>query len=270
MPDIPIRPDVSPSAHPDALGNQAAILDLPNTPGATAYAAGRNALEATYRLLSQTADAEAAVQDAAPSVRRRQSLSESHAAFLGPLRYGVGGIERFTGREALLSEAYTKAMFGVTPIVDREMKNIQAQIGRLETRVKEALTYEGAAQSSRSGQATEIRQFVKSFEKESERWKFLAERVDAQDQQAIDAVLGSPPYLSGLTADQHADLRVIAAEKWCPQDYQQLKACEVLLERVREGTAGLLATMTRLKTNAEAHPGTVAGEKLAALARGGN
>lgn len=270
MTDLPIRPDVSPSAHPDALEGHEAVLNVDNTPGQSAYLAGRNALAETYRLLSFTADAEAAVQEAAPSSRRRQSLSEGHAAFLGPLRYGVGGIERFTGREALLSEAYGKAFEPVARAADREMKNIQGQIGRLESRVKEALTFEGAALSSRSGQATEIRQFLKAFSKDTERWSFLSERLDAQDRQAIDAVLSSPPYLSGLTAEQHEALRVMAAEAWCPQDFQQLKSCEVLLERVREGTQHLLSTMMRLKTNADAHPGTVAGEKLALLARGGN
>lgn len=269
MTDIPIRPDVSPSAHPDSLGNFAEVLDLPDTPGGIAYAAGRNALSETYRLLTHTAEAEAAVQDAAPSVRRRQSLTESHAEFLGPLRWGVGGIERFTGREALLADAYEKAMVRINPLVVREMRNIEAQIGRLEGYVRDALTYEGAALSSRSGQATEIRQYVKSFEEASERWKFLADRVDAQDQQAVDAVLGSPSYLSGLTADQHEALRVIAAERWCPQHYRQLNACKEMLTRVRVGVEHMGAVRDRLKTNAEAHPGTVAGEKLAALARRG-
>lgn len=267
MTDIPIRPDVSPSAHPDALGNHSQVLDLPGTPGATAFAAGRAALAETYRLLAHTAEAEKAVQEAAPSARRRQSLEPHHADFLGPLRWGVGGIERFTGREALLADAYEKAMVRINPGVVREMKNIEAQIGRLEGYVNEALTYEDAGLSNRSGQATEIRQYVKAFEQESERWMFLKERIDAQDRQAVDAVLGSPPYLSGLTPEQHKQLRVIAAEVWCPQHYRQLEACKTLLGQVRVGVEHMGAVRDRLKLAAEASPGTVAGKKLAELAK---
>lgn len=267
MTDIPIRPDVSPSAHPDALGNHAEVLDLPDTPGATAFAAGRNALAETYRLLAHTAEAEAAVQEAAPSARRRQSLEPHHADFLGPLRWGVSGIERFTGREALLFEAYEKAMVRINPVVVREIRTIEAQIGRLESHVSDALTFEGAALSSRSGQATEIRQFVKAFKEPSERWMFLKERVDAEDRQAVDAVLGSPPYLSGLTPEQHAQLRTIAAEVWCPQPYRQLNAAKAMLAGVRVGVEHMGAVRDRLKLAAEASPGTVAGKKLAELSR---
>jgi hypothetical protein len=267
MTDLPIRPDVPPSAHPDALGNFAHTLDLPGTPGHMAYEAGRNALAETYRLLSHTADAEAAVQDAAPSARRRQSLEPRHAEFLGPLRWGVNGIERFTGREELLNEAYEKAICRINPLVNREIKNIEAQIGRLETQVAEALTFEGAGQSARSGQATEIRQLLKAFNKDSERWNFMKQRVDAKDKQAIDAVLSSPPYLSGLTDEQHRQLRIIAAEVWCPHQHGQLNACKAMLDRVRVGVEYMGTVRDRLKLNAQASPGTVAGNKLAQLSR---
>jgi len=72
--------------------------------------------------------------------------------------------------------------------------------------------------------------------------------------------------LSGLTPEQHKQLRVIAAEVWCPQHYRQLEACKPLLGQVRVGVEHMGAVRNRLKLAAEASPGTVAGKKLTELA----
>jgi hypothetical protein len=95
----------------------------------------------------------------------------------------------------------------------------------------------------------------------------LAERGDAEGQQSIDAVLGSPPFLAGLTSQQHADVRVLAAERWCRQDHRQLNACKIMLRAIRVSVEHMGTVPDRLKTHAEASPGTVAGKKRVELSQ---
>ncbi len=84
---------------------------------------------------------------------------------------------------------------------------------------------------------------------------------------ASDAVLGSPPYLSRLTAEQHAQLREIAAQVWCPRHYAQLNSARSMLAAVRVGVQHMGTVRDRLKLAAEASPGTVAGRKLEELSK---
>lgn len=103
MSDLPIRGDISPSLHPEALAGFTDALEA--KPGALASA--RDALTTTYRYLGAVNDAEAALaalaKENAPA--KRTQLPNGQSRYLGDLRLTSGGLQQFDGREEELAEA---------------------------------------------------------------------------------------------------------------------------------------------------------------------
>lgn len=227
---IKIRTDVPVSVHPDILTPFEKALNIPQTVGLAAYAAGREAMTAMYSTYSEVLDALRAVQDAAAPGRRRQH-PDGRSAYTDNLRFFGSELRVMHGREAEMAAAAERAIGRTIEAVDRRTKEIDGHAFALSERVRVAL--EDPARKTPEGLslASEARAHVKALRK-NERLFFVLGLVKEGDRRTVSAVLTAQAFLSGLSEDDHAALRKSAEEAFAPQDWRQLLAVQAVSERV--------------------------------------
>lgn len=133
----------------------------------------------------------------------------------GDVRATSGGLRAFSGHEARLVDAAAQRFERVARQVDSTLAaidDVEAMSTKsidLATRDPKADTVNGALELA------EVRAFLRDM-KPSERWRFVNQRIAANDLQAAHAALHGPSYLIELEEDTRAALADEAAAKFAP------------------------------------------------------
>ncbi|MFN8180127.1 MAG: hypothetical protein U0167_19515 [bacterium] len=249
---IPIRTDISPSLHPEALAGDAPVLERDDRPlGKQAIAAAREALTTAYETIGALNDATRALE--ATSTRR-----ERRNGRVLPVR------ER---NDAFVKSA-DAALARATSAIDRRSAELARVRDALAARVNEALSLPEHKTPVGIAQGAEVRGYVKAL-KASERVRFVDAAIESKDRATVAAVIhGGPAYLSGLTAEQLEVLRERAASAWAPDEYQQLRSVEKVIERVAFGGSTLVARYTEVMASLRDSAAARASTTAKALAEG--
>lgn len=177
---IPIRTDISPSLHPEALAGDAPVLERDDRPlGKQAIAAAREALTTAYETIGALNDATRALE--ATSTRR-----ERRNGRVLPVR------ER---NDAFVKSA-DAALARATSAIDRRSAELARVRDALAARVNEALSLPEHKTPVGIAQGAEVRGYVKAL-KASERVRFVDAAIESKDRATVAAVIhGGPAYLS--------------------------------------------------------------------------
>lgn len=239
-----LRADVPPTLHPDSLLGVGKALNVEQTIGRLAFTAGREAMGAMYRVYGAWNDAEVALQAAAPPAHRLQ-LPERLRQIPGVAREGGdirmlhGKPRRFHGRENEFVEAAGKAFDAAAKTVDARLKELAGFRDGLAKRVAGALDTPARRTAEGLALASEVRAHAKALS-DAKRWAFVTEGIEAGDLATVAAILAAQPFLSGLSAKQHATARELAARKFAPVDHAQFVATEAVINRVKDASQVLV------------------------------
>jgi hypothetical protein len=217
----PIRTDVPPMMHPGSLGNLEPVLNQQNTLGAEVFNVASDALKVCYEAFGQLQDAEKALKAAKPV----QRLIDGR-----PMQVVVSDE---------YADAAQKAWDRLAPAIDRKVKQLQGTSTVLATRVDAALDHAPRKTPEGIALAAEVRAFCKSLPV-TERTTFISEAINNDDKATIAALLHAQPFLSGLTPDAHANMRLRAAAKFAPLEHAQHQAATQAMERVMNAGSQLM------------------------------
>jgi hypothetical protein len=109
--------------------------------------------------------------------------------------------------------------------------------------------------------------FLEAME-DKERPAFLQHAIQADDKRTVAAVLHAPAYLSGLSDDQSATIRDLAARHWATVDHAQLAAVDVVIDRVEHAGSQMMGRLAKVLAVRDT-PRAEAQRKVADLAKGG-
>lgn len=253
--NVPIRVDVPISIHPDVITPHETILNIPQTVGLSAYAAGREALTSVYITYANIVDAKTALNIAASIGHRK------------PVRMRLpsdGAIGANHAQEAEMAEAAAKAVERTLNLVGRREKEIEAHTQTLQQRVVTAL--EDPFRKTPEGLllAVETRSYVKSLAG-TVRMKFLKEVIDAGDLRTVSAVLAGRAFISGMSEEEMAVLREIAAISFAKTDHSQLRCVQAIAKTVAASVGQLMSKYAEIEKLRESPRGraNVAIKKLA-------
>jgi hypothetical protein len=254
---VPIRGDVPMDMHPDTLLPQSRTLDQEATVGVSVLAAGREALIAAYEGFGKLNDAEAALRRLEEKPYSRASKSDYRMK---------GGRPAILVQSEELMSAAQKAFERLTPTIDRRVKELQTLQKTLGSRVDEAIDDKSRRTPEGLSIAASIRDHVKSLGKS--RVMFVTSAIERGDLKTASAILAAPAYLSGLTDSEHAAIKSAAAHKFAPVDNAQLKATDLVLDRVMQAGGRLVERYSRVLSMRDSDVAK-ARAKVAALAAHG-
>ncbi|QGY00186.1 hypothetical protein EI983_18720 [Roseovarius faecimaris] len=264
MSDLPIRGDISPSLHPEALAGFADALE--RKPGALTSA--QAALGDAYRWLGAVNDAERALTalaaSEAPAKRRQQPSGRSE--YLGDLRLTRVGLRQFSGHEEELAQAAGVHMERVTKKIDAARGELERTVATLDKAIAFALTDDEAQTVRGSGLAAEVRAHVKSM-KQGDRFDFVQIAIKAHDLTTVAAVLDGQPFLSGLKHEEWNNARILATQAFAPQSVKEREAVTKLLQSVDLAGQEVIARYTKVRSGADT-PRARANRELAKLKKG--
>lgn len=166
MPTVDINTKVTPSLHPDnvlaAIGDDDPELVADAEPAVAAFTSAYTAL--------------AALHQAADTLKLDSTYTEDGRTL---------AIAQLADRKTTdLAKSFDKASFAVN-----------SKVKLLETHLSAPL----AQSAERSNIATEIRNHVKGMTTD-QRMQFVREAIERKDAETVGAILGAPPYLSGMSA----------------------------------------------------------------------
>ncbi len=261
MSDLPIRGDISPSLHPEALAGYADALE--RKPGALTSA--QAAVAEAYRWLGAVNDAERALSalaaSEAPGKRRQQPSGRSE--YLGDLRLTTGGLRQFSGHEEELAEAAAAHMARVSKKIDAARASLTETAAMLDKAVAFALTDDDPTSRAMAG---EVRAHVKSL-KADQRFGFLQDAIKTGDLASVSAVVNAQPFLSGMKPDQHGEARLLAAETFAADAVAQRQAVAKLIEAVDLAGSEVMKRFVKIQSGKDT-PRAKANRELAKLKKG--
>ena len=132
-----------------------------------------------------------------------------------------------------------KHLARITKSFDVTRSNLDKAIVALEQQLTTPIESKAAASI-----AGEIRAFVRDMPTEK-RHAFIQQALDAADHVTLGAVLGSPPYLSGLDADFQAVYVRHYHERNSPELAQRLKAMKGAKQMIEERAGLVFESMAR-------------------------
>ena len=247
---IPIRTDVPPSMHPDALANLSDTLTQKDTLGVNVWNVAREAMQLCYQQYGLLNDTEKSVKEV-QSTRRLVNGRPTEVAA--------------TSKE--LANAAEAAWKRVAPMIDRKVKELTGTQTVLANRVAEALDDPNRKSPVGIALASEVRGYVKSLPLE-DRTPFIANAINEGDKATIAAILHAQPFLSGLTALAHSNMRKQAAAKFAPLDSVQHDAAITAINYVTEAGSRLAARYGKVMHSMRQTPVEKAADQLKALAGG--
>lgn len=132
-----------------------------------------------------------------------------------------------------------KHLARITKSFDVTRSNLEKGIAMLEQQLTTPIESKAAASI-----AGEIRAFVRDMPTEK-RHAFIQQALDAADHVTLGAVLGSPPYLSGLDANFQAVYVRHYHERNSPELAQRLKAMKGAKQMIEERAGLVFESMAR-------------------------
>lgn len=224
---LKIRPDVPLDWHPDALGNFARQLDIEGTAGRAALRAAREGLANLYIAAGKVADTQKAMYVAIPKGTWRSGQPAPEGWRIGP----GGKLRLASDREAQFAKAARQRFDATAGVFEHRLREVNSTYVLLADRVHKAVFHPEDSQPQSIAVASEIRGHFKAIPSR-ERVPAVLAAIQSGDRQAAAAVLGAPPYLSGLDAKQIPTLRTAAEHQFAPIDREQYEAVGALSERL--------------------------------------
>ena len=246
----PIRTDVPPAMHPDALMNLSDMLTQKDTLGVNVWNVARDALQLCYHSYGMLNDTEKSVKEVQSTRRLVDGRPTEVAA---------------TSKE--LGNAAEAAWKRVAPMIDRKVKELTGTQSVLANRVAEALDDPIRKTPVGIALASEVRGYVKSLPLE-ERTAFIANAITEGDKATVAAILHAQPFLSGLSPLAHSNMRKQAAAKFAPLDSAQYDAANTAIEYVTQAGSTLAGRYAKVMRSMRQTPVEKAADHLKALAGG--
>jgi len=237
---LKIRPDVPLDWHPDALGNLARELDVEGTLGRGAIRAAREGLANLYTAAAKVADTQKAMYAAIPKGSWRPGQPVPDGWRIAP----DGTLRLASGREAEFAKAVRQRFDATAGAFEHRLREVNTAHILLADRVHKAVFHPEDKQADAIAVSSEIRAHFKAMPSRQRVPAVLA-AIQSGDRQAAVAVLGAPPYLSGLDAGQIPALRTAAEYRFAPVDRAQCEAVGALSERL---TAAASSFAKRFRT----------------------
>lgn len=261
MTDLPIRGDVTPTIHPEAVAHLAEPLE--GKPGA--FAGAQSALGDAYRYIGLIEDAEKALTAYAASeapARRRQA-PDGRSEYLGDLRLTTSGLRQFSGREEELAEAAGAHLEKVTRKIDATRSSLTETADLLDKAVGFALTDDNPTTKAL---ASEVRAHIASLPAK-DRFGFVHNAIKEGDLATVSAVLNAQPFLTKLKPEEHAQARIAAAGVFAATAVAEREAVGKLIDAVDLAGRSVLGRFQKVQA-AKDTPRAKANRELAALRKG--
>ena len=239
-----INPKVATDCHPDSLLPFGAVLvDSDQTDVAAAsYDSSRRALKALY----ESSDA---INRAVDECKVSQRVGTEKSTGRPIVTFGIDP-QRAPQLAAAMGESFQRAASQVEATEGILGKTAE----KLEADVAMALRNRRENEVSVSTAASEIRGYVSRLKDSPARMNFLQQQIEAGDHETLSAILQTTPWQSGLTRDEQARIRDLAALKFACRPYKQLgavRAVKAHLDRVqRSYAANYFAKLPRAAANA--------------------
>lgn len=215
--DKKFRTDVPPSIHTNMLEPLRKKLDVQGTAGREALVAAENALASLYAGYVTLNDAIAAVKAARKS---NQVIPPGQL----PGKYVAPDLQR----------SAKIAFDNAAPKIDRAIATLRKARETIQSRIDEATADPEARSSVGIAVAGQIREYVRTLK--GNRIPFLFDRIRRGDRRTFSAVVGAPPYLSGMNEEEEKIVRELAANSWARDDVEQDKAAARAEELVLNGS----------------------------------
>ncbi|MGH6678399.1 MAG: hypothetical protein ACREDL_05595, partial [Bradyrhizobium sp.] len=166
-----------------------------------------------------------------------------------------------------LANAAEAAWKRIAPIIDRKVKELNGTITVISNRVAAAIDEPTRKTPEGIALATEVRNYVRALPLE-QRTAFINQAINDSDKATIAALLHAQPFLSGLSAQAHANMRKQAAAKFAPLDSGQYDAATSAIEYVTSAGSALSARYGKVMHSMRQTPVEKAADQLKALASG--
>jgi hypothetical protein len=244
-----VRIDVSPTLHPDAIAPLGKVIGpeagSPST--VTAFKAAQGGLKVMYEGLSDM---------------ERANLSTR-------AQYGTGQVVDGSTIHAALPDDRAVQLaadmgdrFGkVAKAFDQSFQQVSETIDRLSTTVERALKSPGRDAMAASN-ASDIRRYVKDLKDEGRRMDFMHKAIEEGDVEVVGAVLGTNPYVSGLTPAHMEVVRDLASKKFCPVERAQFDAAKALGEHLTNASRIFVERYKRIVPQVRQNPHAMAMKNL--------
>ncbi len=232
---IPIDTTVPLDLHPDALLSHASTLAAEGMPGKMGLDLGRAALAEMHDSYGKIARAAKAIQET------------EHSIVSTPAGLRVGRADL----EPLVTAA--KAAFDRTAnAVDTRLKSLEAERSDLAKRLDTTLT-EPSKSAVGIAQASEIRSHLRSLDP-GMAMSVALDALRAGDRMTAAAILTAPPYLSGLDAAKHGELRKLAASTLEPNVDAAITALDSIADHVKRAAKSYVGMYAKVTQAANAGP----------------
>lgn len=244
---LDLHPDVL-SAHQDDLVEVLAG-DVQHTAASYAYAKAHQALADVYEW-------HVAVTDAEKEFAQLGYVKSQYTGREMPTYLHNGKTKHSHGREKDVYTAAQDSMVGVGTRGDALRKELEAfrdntakaiakemEAPELKTPFGIAVAQSTWAHLRDMKDGTNQNQKVPAS---AMRGDFLQKAIEAGDRLSVMSILNAPAYLTGLTEQQQAVYRRLAADNWAPKESRQLRAINTIIEKVMRAQATMLKRVNDL------------------------
>jgi hypothetical protein len=191
-------------------------------PGRALLAAGVGAFAKIYETLAALTDARrAALAEGTPNRTERGHVVASEPVVMT------------AEAKAKLASACDRAHERVTASVEAAVKTMAEHRTEIRRRIDDKFLHPERTNAS-VAMAGETREFVRGLPKTS-RLNVVLAAVHNGDMRMISAIMGAPPYLSGLDGAQIMLVEDAAAKATCPALWAQLKSSDRIIAQVGAG-----------------------------------
>ena len=243
--DLPVVSTVSPSLHPAMLIEPGKILAADDSPAtAAAYKAARAAQGLLYNGLSLIEDA-------------HRTTQEQHSEKLVVDGKSIRG-EINDQQKQILANAMGDAFNAVATKFDSHLGTVTTTQENLEATIAKQLL-PPKQDATTAVAASDLRKIVAS---QADPMGYLASCIRDQDVEVIHSVLCTSPRASGLSKEQFATLKEMAAEAFTPKETAQLKAIKQVREALLRSATVFTSRYGKLLPVVKPTPANVARENL--------
>lgn len=233
----PVATDLGMLHQPDSLTNYGPTLV--DGGASQVYSAARDILQTFNNTLTRMNEANALVR--APHAGARQEIRDGG----GATQYGVNP-ELHDDFVKSLDSGLSRA----GQVLDKNRAVIADSLNAMETEIAAKLRDPAANTVSRSQEASEVRQHIKSLKKE-DRMGAVSALINEQDHVSVAAIINAPPLTVGLDRKQLSILRSLAETKLLPDQVARRAAALAVLDHVDRAAADVAKRYKALypKTN---------------------
>jgi hypothetical protein len=232
--NTPIRADVLLDLHPGILEPHGVVLNKQGTPGQDIYAASRKAQKAFTENLGQMRDVHRVLRSLAQPISTDSGMKQPRGNVV--VARVDGSMAQPLPRGAEYAVAAEQAFKRGVAAFDSAMVVVNRNGEQLGSELLKALTVQNEGHPKPLAMAQEVRAHVKALP-EGKRFGFVKQAIEAGDHATVCAVVNAQPFLSGLSDAHREVLRGLAAEKFAPVVWAQMRAAQAIREKLTANRA---------------------------------